>query len=203
MPDPRQHQPISGIRSLCVYCGSSGAVASAYRSAASELGARLAEAGIEVVFGGGRVGLMGLLADAALARGGRVIGIIPARLRDAELAHTSVSELVVVETMHARKALMAKRADAFAILPGGIGTLDETFDMLSWKQLGLHDKPIFLVDVEGYWAPLLRLLDHIVDSGFAQPKTHGLMRVVPTISSLMAALAEQPPATRGTAAGSL
>lgn len=197
MPDTRgPPRPSPGIRSVCVYCGSSGAVAADYRQAASELGARLAEAGIEVVFGGGRVGLMGLLADAALARGGRVTGIIPARLRNAELAHQGVSELVVVETMHARKALMAERADAFAILPGGVGTLDEAFDILSWKQLGLHDKPIYLVDVEGYWAPLRRLLDHIVESGFAGSNTHRLLRIVPSVAVLMAALAQAPPVSR-------
>ena len=145
--------------------------------------------GIEVVFGGGRVGLMGLLADAALANGGRVTGIIPGRLRDAEVAHHGVSELVVVDTMHERKALMAERADAFAILPGGIGTLDETFEILSWKQLGLHDKPIFLVDVDGYWSPLRTLLNRVVDRGFAQPKTHDLLRVVPTVSALIELLA--------------
>ena len=144
-----------------------GAVADVYREAASQLGARLAAMGIEVVFGGGRVGLMGLLADAALASGGRVAGIIPGRLRDAEVAHHGVSELVVVDTMHERKALMAERADAFAILPGGIGTLDETFEILSWKQLGLHDKPIFLVDVDGYWSPLRTLLNRVVDHGLA------------------------------------
>jgi uncharacterized protein (TIGR00730 family) len=198
MPEPKQLWWAPNIRSLCVYCGSSGAVAPAYRSAASELGARLAEARIEVVFGGGRVGLMGLLADAALAKGGRVTGIIPARLRDAELAYTGATELVVVDTMHARKALMAERADGFAILPGGIGTLDETFDILSWRQLGLHDKPIFLVDVEGYWAPLRQLFDHIVDSGFARTETRDLLRVVPTVSALMAALAGHPPAGRHT-----
>ena len=182
-----------GIRSLCVYCGSSGAVAAAYREAAGELGAALAEAGIELVFGGGRVGLMGLAADAALAGGGRVTGIIPARLRDAELAHRGVSELVVVDTMHARKRLMAERSDAFAILPGGIGTLDETFEIASWKQLGLHQKPIFLVDVEGYWAPLRDLLDHIVASGFARPETHDLLRIVPSVAALLAALRRAPP----------
>lgn len=181
-----------GIRSLCVYCGSSGVVAAAYREAASQLGAALAEAGIELVFGGGRVGLMGLAADAALAKGGRVTGIIPARLRDAELAHQGVSELVVVDTMHARKRLMAERSDAFAVLPGGIGTLDETFEMLSWKQLGLHDKPIFLVDVEGYWAPLSRLLDHLVRSGFARPETRGLLRIVPGVAALLGALRGAP-----------
>lgn len=201
MPEPGQHRPMPGTRALCIYCGSSSSVAAAYREAATELGTRLAESGIEVVFGGGRVGLMGLLADAALARGGRVTGIIPARLRDAELAHSGVSELVVVDTMHARKALMAERADAFAILPGGIGTLDETFDTLSWKQLGLHNKPIFLVDIEGYWTPLRRLVDHVVASGFAQPRTHGLLRVVPTVTALMTALAEEPGARRMTAEG--
>jgi uncharacterized protein (TIGR00730 family) len=180
------------IQALCVYCGSSGAVAELYRKAASELGACLAEAGIEVVFGGGRVGLMGLLADAALAKGGKVTGIIPSRLRDAELAHRGVSELAVVDSMHERKRLMAERADAFAVLPGGIGTLDETFEMLSWKQLGLHEKPIFLVDIDGYWAKLRALLDDIVERGFAPPKTRRLLRVVPTVAALMAALAEAP-----------
>jgi len=181
------------IRALCVYCGSSGAVAAAYREAASELGASLANAGIDVVFGGGRVGLMGLLADAALANDGRVTGIIPARLRDAELAHRGVSELVIVSSMHQRKQQMAERSDAFAILPGGIGTLDETFEMLSWKQLGLHDKPIFLVDIDGYWARLRSLLEEIVERGFAAPRTRDLLQVVPTVGALMAALADAPP----------
>lgn len=178
------------IGALCVYCGSSAAVAAPYRAAAGELGARLAAAGVEIVFGGGRVGLMGLLADAALAKGGRVTGVIPARLRDAELAHPGVSELLVVAGMHERKRLMAERADGFAILPGGIGTLDEMFEMLSWKQLGLHDKPIFLVDIEGYWARLRALLDHLVECGFARPETRRLLRVVPSVAALMAALAE-------------
>ena len=181
------------IRALCVYCGSSGAVAPAYREAASALGASLANAGIEIVFGGGRVGLMGLLADAALANGGRVTGIIPARLRDAELAHPSVSELVIVASMHERKQRMAERADAFAVLPGGIGTLDETFEILSWKQLGLHDKPIFLVDIDGYWARLRGLLEDIVERGFAAPRTRDLLQVAPTIASLMTALAAASP----------
>ena len=155
------------MKRVCVYCGSSGAVAAPYRDAASELGARLAAAGIGLVYGGGRVGLMGLLADAALAAQGRVTGIIPARLRDAEVAHRGVT-------------------DAFAILPGGIGTLDEMFEIVSWKQLRLHDKPILLVDIGGYWAPLLALLDHIVDAGFAGAQTRGLLQVVPSIAALMA-----------------
>jgi uncharacterized protein (TIGR00730 family) len=180
------------IRRLCVYCGSSGAVEARYREAASELGARLATAGIELIYGGGRVGLMGLLADAALTTNGKVTGIIPRRLLDAEVAHLGVTELVVVDNMHDRKRLMAEKADAFAVLPGGIGTLDELFEMLSWKQLELHDKPILLVDIGGYWAPLRALLDHIVVKGFARPQTRRLLHVVPSVSALMAALSEEP-----------
>src|SRR6266849_3419349 len=183
---------MQNIRRLCVYCGSSGAVDERYREAARELGAGLATAGIGLVYGGGRVGLMGLLADAVLAAGGDVTGIIPTRLRDAELAHHGVTELVVVDGMHERKRLMAKKADAFAILPGGIGTLDEMFEIVSWKQLELHDKPILLVDIGGYWAPLRALLDHIIDKGFARPQTRRLLHVVPSISALMAALSEAP-----------
>jgi uncharacterized protein (TIGR00730 family) len=180
------------IRRLCVYCGSSGAVDRLYREAAGELGACLAEAGIGLVYGGGRVGLMGLLANAALAAGGEVIGIIPSRLCDAELAHSGATELVVVDSMHERKRLMAEKADAFAILPGGIGTLDEMFETLSWKQLGLHDKPILLADIAGYWAPLRMLLDEIVEKGFARPQARELYRVVPTIAVLMAMLEVEP-----------
>jgi uncharacterized protein (TIGR00730 family) len=191
---------MSSIRRLCVYCGSSGEVDRQYREAASELGARLAAARIGLVYGGGRVGLMGLLADAALAGGGEVVGIIPSRLRDAELAHPGVTELVVVESMHDRKRLMAEKADAFAILPGGIGTLDELFEALSWKQLGLHDKPILLVDIGGYWALLRALIDDIVKKGFARPQTRELLRVVPTVTALMGALEAEPAGQRDTAA---
>jgi uncharacterized protein (TIGR00730 family) len=181
------------ISRLCVYCGSAGAVDSRYRQAARELGERLAAAGIELVFGGGRIGLMGIAADAALANGGRVIGVIPAALRDRELAHQNVSELVVVDTMHDRKRVMAERADAFAVLPGGIGTLDEAFEMLTWRQLVLHDKPIFLVDVAGYWQPLRALLDHIVEQRFAKSLAPRLVEIVPSVAALMAALGRAAP----------
>ena len=187
---------MQNILRLCVYCGSSGAVDEQYREAARELGARLAAAGIGLVYGGGRVGLMGLLADAVLAADGEVTGIIPSRLRDAELAHHGVTELVVVDSMHERKRLMAEKADAFAILPGGVGTLDEMFEILSWRQLELHNKPIFLVDIGGYWRPLRALLDHIVAHGFARPETRGLLRVVPTVAALMASLAVERAETR-------
>jgi uncharacterized protein (TIGR00730 family) len=181
------------IRSVCVYCGSAGAVDQRYRAAAEEIGRSLAAAGIALVFGGGRIGLMGIAADAALAAGGQVIGVIPAALRDAELAHQGVSELVVVDTMHDRKRVMAERADAFAVLPGGIGTLDETFEILTWRQLGLHDKPIFLVDVAGYWEPLRTLLDHIVEHRFATSLVPRLVEIVPNMAALLAALGRTPP----------
>jgi uncharacterized protein (TIGR00730 family) len=180
------------IRALCVYCGSSGAVAPAYLAAASELGTGLAAAGIDLVFGGGRVGLMALLADAALAAGGRVTGVIPVRLCEAEVAHRGVTELVVVANMHDRKRLMAERADAFAVLPGGIGTLDEMFEVLSWRQLKLHEKPIFLVDIGGYWTPLRRLLRHIVDHGFAAPAAIGSVHAVASVPALLEALTRVP-----------
>jgi uncharacterized protein (TIGR00730 family) len=181
------------IRSVCVYCGSAGAVDQRYRAAADELGHSLAAAGITLVFGGGRIGLMGIAADAALAAGGQVIGVIPASLRDAELAHSGVSELVVVDTMHDRKRVMAERSDAFAVLPGGIGTLDETFEILTWRQLALHDKPIFLVDVAGYWQPLRALLDHIVAQRFATSLVPRLVEIVPSVSALMVALGRAAP----------
>jgi uncharacterized protein (TIGR00730 family) len=181
------------IRRVCVYCGSAGAVREPFREAARQLGHALAGAGIEVVFGGGRVGLMGLLADAALAAGGRVVGVIPGALRDAELAHSGVSELVITGGMHDRKRVMAERSDAFAILPGGIGTLDEMFEIVTWRQLGLHDKPVFLVDIDRYWQPLCGLLDHLVAQNFAAPLMPRLLEVVPGVPELIAALGRARP----------
>ena len=189
----QKRNPMSRIRSVCVYCGSAGAVDQRYRAAAAELGRSLAAARIALVFGGGRIGLMGVAADAVLAAGGRVVGIIPAALRDAELAHPGVSELIVVDTMHERKRIMAERADAFAILPGGIGTLDEAFEILTWRQLRLHDKPIFLVDVADYWQPLRALLDHIVAHNFATNLVPRLVEIVPDVPALMAALRRAAP----------
>jgi uncharacterized protein (TIGR00730 family) len=176
------------IKRVCVYCGSSLGLDRRYREAALELGTALAQASIELVYGGGRVGLMGVLADAALAAGGSVVGIIPDRLRAAELAHSGVTELVVAGSMHERKRLMAERADAFAVLPGGVGTLDETFEILTWRHLGLHDKPIFLVDIAGYWRQLRDLLDHLVAHGFVTPATAALLNILPSVSELMIAL---------------
>ena len=181
------------ISRVCVYCGSAGAVGERYRDAARELGKALAVAGIDVVFGGGRIGLMGLLADAALAAGGRVIGVIPGALRDAELAHPGLTELVITGSMHDRKRVMAERSDAFAVLPGGIGTLDEMFEIVTWRQLGLHDKPVFLVDIDGYWQPLRALLDHVVAQGFAAALVPRLLQVVFSVPELISGLERARP----------
>ncbi len=176
------------IRSFCVYCGSAPGGDPAYREAASALGSALAEGGIGLVFGGGRIGLMGVVADAVMAGGGQVTGVIPGALRAAEVAHQGLTELIIVSSMHERKQLMADRADAFAVMPGGIGTLDEMFEIVTWKHLGLHDKPIFVVDIAGYWEPLVKLLDHLVAQGFARPLTPGLVTVLPDVAALMAVL---------------
>ena len=154
------------IRSVCVFCGASVGRDPRYAEAAAAVGAGLARRGIRLVFGGGRSGLMGVLADAALAEGGTVIGVIPRGLVDRELAHPGLTELHVVETLHERKAEMAALADAFLVLPGGLGTLEELSEVLSWAQLDLHAKPIGLVDVGGYFTSLEAFLDDAVREGF-------------------------------------
>ncbi|RLV49949.1 TIGR00730 family Rossman fold protein [Nocardioides mangrovicus] len=159
------------MRTVCVYCGSSNGSSPAYADAARRLGETLVERDLGLVYGGAHVGLMGVVADAVLAGGGTVVGVIPAGLRDKELAHTGLTELHVVDTMHERKQLMAEVADAFVALPGGTGTLDELFETFTWLQLGLHSKPIGLLDVEGYWRPLVAFLDTAVDAGFL-PREH-------------------------------
>jgi len=176
---------------ICVYCASSADVAQSYKDAAVELGRAAAEQGIDIVYGGGRVGLMGLLADAALAAGGRVTGIIPGHIVDMEVAHQTLTELVVVQTMHERKKMMFDRSDAFVILPGGTGTLDEMLEMLTWRQLGLHSKPIILANIGGYWDRLLAVLRHGVDEGFIRPQHAGLLHEVADIPAVLAALAER------------
>ncbi|MCX7355907.1 MAG: TIGR00730 family Rossman fold protein [Alphaproteobacteria bacterium] len=189
------------ISSLCVYCGSSNTVPTAHKDAAARLGHALAKAGISLVYGGGRVGLMGLMADAALAAGGRVVGVIPRYLVEAEVGHGSVSELHIVSSMHERKQKMFELSDAFAILPGGLGTLDEMFEMLTWRQLRLHDKPIIVVDEDGYWAPLLTLIAAIEADGYAKGIKGRLLDVVDGVDALLPALARArepvlPAATR-------
>ncbi len=164
------------MASICVFTGSRDGRRPAYVDAATALGEEIAHRGLRLVYGGGRVGLMGAIADAALAAGGEVAGVIPRSLVDAEVAHPGLTELHVTGSMHERKATMADLSDAVVALPGGLGTLDELFESLTWTQLGLHALPCGLLDVEDYWAPLVRLLDHAVAEGFVAPASRGLLR---------------------------
>ena len=152
--------------SVCVYCGSRNGARSAYRALAQQLGTAIGRRGWQLVYGGGRAGLMGAVADATLASGGRVVGVIPESLMQLEVGHASLSELHVVQTMHQRKQLMAERSRAFIAMPGGIGTFEELFEVWTWRHLAYHDRPIGLLDVEGYWAPMLQFLRHSVTEGF-------------------------------------
>ncbi len=163
------------MQRLCVFCGSSVGSNSAYADAAHRLGELLTSRGVGLVYGGGHIGLMGVLADAVLQDGGEVIGVIPRSLKDRELAHPLITKLHVVETMHQRKALMADLADGFAALPGGFGTADELFEILTWAQLGLHAKPIGLLNVAGYFGHLLAWLDHTVAEGFLRTEHRQLL----------------------------
>jgi uncharacterized protein (TIGR00730 family) len=161
---------------ICVFCGSSTGGRPAYAQAARELGAGLAGRGVGLVYGGGKVGLMGVLADAVLGHGGEVIGVIPQGLVDKELAHTGLTELRVVQSMHQRKALMAELSEAFVALPGGYGTLEEFCEMLTWSQLGLHRKPCGLLNVQGFYDPFLAQIDHAVSTRFIRPEHRSLLQ---------------------------
>ena len=183
------------LTSLCVYCGSSMGTNDAPRTAATRLGTLLGERGIRVVFGGGQVGLMGILADAAMAAGGTVMGVIPNHLHEIEIGHPNVTELRVVDNMHTRKELMFRESDAFAILPGGLGTMDETFEILTWRQLGLHDKPIIIVNEGAYWTPLLHLFDHISANGFSRDGLSDLYTVVESVEAVLPAIEAAPEPT--------
>lgn len=180
------------INTLCVYCGSSTGHDPRHVATATALGKLLARENITLVYGGGRVGLMGVVADATLAAGGKAIGVIPTMLKTVELAHAGLTELIAVDTMHARKHRMFEISDAFAILPGGLGTLDEAFEIITWRQLGLHDKPILLLDSGGYWQPFRALLEHVIAGGFARPETARLITVVDNIADIPSILARLP-----------
>jgi uncharacterized protein (TIGR00730 family) len=163
---------------VAVFLGSSAGRQPEYAAAAADFGRQLARAGVGIVYGGASVGMMGALADAALAEGGEVIGVIPGGLFGAEIPHPGLSRMEVVSTMHERKALMARLADGFAALPGGLGTLDELFEILTWQQIGLHAKPVALVDVDGFWDPLAQMLLALTEAGFVpQATTRSLVRV--------------------------
>lgn len=171
---------------VCVFCGSSPGKRPEYLEAARELGSTLAEWGIGLVYGGSSVGSMGVIADAALAAGGEVVGVIPRTLVEREVAHHGLTELHVVESMHDRKALMTQLSDAFVALPGGHGTLDELFEALTWSQLGIHDKPIALLNVAGYWDPLLAMMERASEEGFLRPADRERLLVMSTLPELFA-----------------
>ncbi|MEJ7714462.1 MAG: TIGR00730 family Rossman fold protein [Thermoleophilaceae bacterium] len=175
---------------MCVFAGSRDGADPAYTEAAARLAEAIVAAGLGLVYGGGRVGLMGAVADAALAEGGEAIGVIPSALQRREIAHRGLTELHVVESMHERKAMMAQLCDAFVALPGGFGTMDELVEAVTWSQLGIHSKPVGLLDVAGYWQPLRRLVDHAVDQGFVAPAGRDLLIWSDDPAELLTALGE-------------
>jgi len=185
------------MRRICVFCGSNAGARSEYAEAARALAAVLVERKLGIVYGGGNVGLMGVLADAALGRGGEVIGVIPRKLVDKEVAHRGVTELRIVETMHERKALMNDLSDAFIALPGGFGTLDEFFEVLTWSQLGFHGKPCALLNVAGYYDRMLAMLDHAVTERLLRPVHRELVIADTDPSRLLQRLSAFSPPAKG------
>jgi uncharacterized protein (TIGR00730 family) len=176
------------VRSLCVFCGSRTGVDAAFGQAAERLGRLLAERRVRLVYGGGSIGLMGVLMQAVLDHGGEVTGVIPEFLMHREVGNPALSELVVVDSMHERKQRMFELADAFAVLPGGLGTLDESIEIITWKQLRLHGKPIAVLSVGNYWASFETLIDGIIERGFADPGIRDLYSVAGDVESLLATL---------------
>jgi uncharacterized protein (TIGR00730 family) len=179
---------MSELVSVCVFCGSSPGARPIYGDAAERFGVLLAEAGIRLVYGGGNVGLMGRVADAVMTAGGEAVGVIPRFLMDREVGHTALTEIHVVESMHERKAMMAKLSDGFAILPGGIGTLEEMFEVWTWRQLGLHPKPCAVLNVGGYYDRMAGFLDDMVTEGFLQPGHRAALAIADTPEDLLAAM---------------
>ncbi|MBY0495653.1 MAG: TIGR00730 family Rossman fold protein [Cyanobacteria bacterium] len=178
------------MRRICVFCGSNVGIRDIYRDSAVATGTLLARRGIGLVYGGGNVGLMGVIADAALAAGGEVIGVIPQALKDREVAHTGIRDLRVVDSMHTRKAMMADLADAFIAMPGGVGTFEELFEAITWTQLGLHRKPCGLLNVGGFYTPLVAFIDQAVTEGFIKPVHRKMIVVDDNPERLLNTLAE-------------
>ncbi len=191
------------IGAVCVFCGSQPGARPAYLQAARELGTQLARRDCSVVYGGGHVGMMGALADGTLAAGGRVIGVIPEHLMRPEVAHQGLTELLVVDSMHTRKRIMASRSDAFVVLPGGYGTFEEMFEMVTWRQLELHAKPVGLVNVEGYFDHQLAFLQHAAGQQFIRPQHRGLLTVEASVPALLERLAQQAAAAPEAGPGGL
>ena len=171
--------PPNLVCSICVFCGAGRGDKPAYKEAAADLGTQMAESGLRLVYGGGNVGIMGAVADAVLAGGGKAIGVIPKFLRERETAHKELSELHVVDSMHTRKRLMFDLADAFVILPGGLGTIEEAFEMITWRQLGQHVKPIIFINTNNYWQPFCALVQNVEHSGFAHGDITQYFKIAP------------------------
>lgn len=185
--------PDNKPRSVCVYCASSRSADPKYAESARRLGGLLAEAGVELVYGGGAVGSMGALADGALAGGGRVVGVLPHFMDEVEWGHTALSELKLVEDMHERKRTMLEGVDAAVALPGGCGTLEELLEAITWKRLGLFFEPIVIVNQDGYFDPLLATLNRAVDESFMNPQHRAMWGVVDTVDEVLPAIAATPP----------
>jgi uncharacterized protein (TIGR00730 family) len=181
------------IRSLCVFCGSNSGNDPIYANLARDFGVMLANSNIALVYGGGHVGLMGIVADAVLAGGGKVIGVIPRMLWDREVGHRNLTELHIVESMHERKAMMASLSEAFVALPGGLGTLEEIFEVWTWAQLGIHRKPLGFLDAKDFYAPLLSFLDRAVDAGFVRAAHRAMAIVDIDPASLLRRLSDYEP----------
>ncbi len=183
------------LRRLCVFCGSSKGQRADYLHAAQTLGRTLAEQRIELVYGGGNVGLMGAVADAVITHGGHVIGVIPESLMAKEVGHRGLPDLRIVKTMHERKALMAEMSDGFIALPGGYGTFDELFEIITWAQLGIHTKPVGILNVAGFFDPLLALVDHAIQERFVRAEQRALIHTQAEIPALLNAMREHRPPT--------
>lgn len=203
MPDAASPLVTVAPRSLCVFCGSSPGTNPAHVKAAQRLGRILAENGVHLVFGAGGVGIMGAVAQACLDSGGTVTGIIPDHLIKVEAALPNLTELLIVPDMHSRKRLMFERSDAFCILPGGFGTMDETFEILTWKQLGLHSKPVVLADINGYWKPFAAFAESMLQEGFIRRANLGLFTIVERVEDVLPATRCPPGAPCDPAASAL
>ena len=193
---------MTGIRSLAVFCGSRVGANPAYAEAGRMLGQGLGQAEIRLVFGGGRIGIMGVVADATLAAGGTVLGVIPEFLTQWEVAHEGVAQMVVTDSMHSRKRRLYEESDAFLVMPGGLGTFDEAFEIITWRQLRLHDKPIMLCNVAGSIEPFVATIDHAIAQGFADPGCRALFEVIEGVPAVLERL-KALPAGKGGAAGRL
>ena len=179
---------MADINAVCVFCGASNNAFEAHLEVGAEFGKKLATENIRLVYGGGDCGVMGKVANAVLKSSGKVTGVFPMSLKNIESEHTSLSEIIMVESMHERKRIMFERSDAIVVLPGGFGTMDEMFEIITWKQLKFHNKPIVIFNHLGYWNPLVALMENIIGNGFAKPETRDLYQVVDSIEEVIKAV---------------